>query len=66
MSYRLNISIGLLLYEGFLMSRFNLSTHIFHVRNLSRTNSKNPKQKISKIVVSVYAKGLSTNNFCYA
>ena len=61
------------------MSRFNLSTHIFHVGNMSRTNSKNPKQNfwtqgrldqnfvsISKIVVSVYAKGLSANNFCHA
>ena len=66
MSYRLNISIGLLLYEGFLMSRFNLSTHIFHVGNLSRINSKDPKQKISKIVVSFYDKGLSTINFRYA
>ena len=61
------------------MSGFNLSTHIFHVGNLSRTNSKNPKQnfgsqghlvqnfvRISKIVVSAYAKGLSTNNFRHA
>ena len=61
------------------MSGFNLGTHILHVGNLSRTNSKNPKQnfrsqdhldqnfmKISKIVVSVYAKGLSTNNFRHA
>ena len=55
----------------FLMSGFNLSTHIFHVGSLSRSNSKNPKQnfwnhnpldqnfvRISKIVVSVYAKGV--------
>ena len=61
------------------MSGFNLSTHIFHVGNLSRINSKNPKQnfrsqehldqnfvRISKIMVSVYPKGLSTNNFCHA
>ena len=58
------------------MSGFNLSTHIFHAGNLSRPYSKNPKQdfwsqghldqtfvRILKIVVSVYAKGLSTNNF---
>ena len=84
MNYRLNIdktlvSVGLLLYEEFLMSGSNLSTHIFHVGNLSKSNSKSPKQnfwsqchldqnfmRISKIVVSVYAKGLSANNFCHA
>ena len=61
------------------MSGFNLSTHIFHVGNLSRANSENPKQifwsrglldqnfvRISEIMVSVYAKGLLTNNFCHA
>ena len=61
------------------MSGFNLNTHIFDVGNLNRANSKNPKQNfwsqghlhqnfvgISKIMVSVYAKGLSTNNFCHA
>ena len=61
------------------MSSFNLSTHIFHVGNISRTNSKNPKQnfwiqghldknfeRISKIMVPVYAKGLSANNFYHA
>ena len=61
------------------MSGFNLSTYIFHVGNLSRTNSENPKQnfwshdhldqnfvRISKIVVHIYAKGLSTNNFRHA
>ena len=73
------VSVGLLLYEEFLMSGSNLSTHIFHVGNLSKSNSKSPKQnfwsqchldqnfmRISKIVVSVYAKGLSANNFCHA
>ena len=61
------------------MSGFNLGTHIFYVSNLSRTNSKNPKQNfwsqghldqnfvwISKIMVSVYAKGLPANNFHHA
>ena len=54
------------------MSGFNLSTHIFHVGNLSRTNSKNLKEnfwsqsnldqnfvRISKMIVSVDAKGQS-------
>ena len=66
----------MLLYERFLMYEFNLSKHIFHVGNLRRTNPNNLKQdflsqdnldqnfvRISKIVVSVYAKGLSANNF---
>ena len=61
------------------MSGFNLSAHIFYVGDLSKTNSKNPKQnfwsqghldqnfvRISKIMVSVYSKGLSTNNFRHA
>ena len=61
------------------MSGFNLCTHIFHVGNLSRANSENSKQifwsqglldqnfvRISEILVSVYAKGLLTNNFRHA
>ena len=61
------------------MSGFNLYTQIFHVANLSRANSENSKQifwsqglldqhfaRISEIMVSVYAKGLLTNNFCHA
>ena len=61
------------------MSGFNLSAYIFYVGDLSKTNSKNPKQnfwsqghldqnfvRISKIMVSVYSKGLSTNTFRHA